>query len=577
MPARTLHPPLDALHPAIPRHVPRGFARAAAAAFAALAAGLGLASAIAPNRAHAQEAFDEVYASRARLVCRIPRSGNKQKVLGFDGGFSFVYGRAAYWSLGDSWIDGNGDGLPHPPDEPLGFRAGSIGRTGDLRADDCVTVKLRTTTGRDALPVLIPDVAHGECTIWPNGVFEADSKLYFFYGVLFRLPDCGPNRPVTYGIGLGQLTSPSTKELGPVRVGGDAAWKYYLSPLKIADRIYVFHIGTGGQLFVARVDERFVTSRDSYEYWNGATWGDSESSAVPIAVVQSFGGPTIAYNAYVGRHMMIYACDAMTKMCARTARIPGSSPAALVGGWNDETEILGCGLCAHTHWHTGYTDPRYPQRIYVSTGRFPGRAQFLSLWEIDLAAQPAPATRSFHYAASDLFGAGAGAPPWSYASYDLAQTGAGLVALVTPGPSPPDRAGSSYPGYVGAETAGGVTAPGGFSNGAWPSPTKGGAIVWTAPGNGTVEISGSMWLESTLGDGAVGDVLLVRGSSVLTLWSKHLAARWKPVRQRNMRRQNVQVLAGDQIVFGVRAGKRPTNTALHDMAYIDPTVTFDAG
>ena len=535
--------------------------------------------AAAPASADDGGPFEQVYAARARLVCRIPASGNAQRTTGYDGGASFVYDGIAYWSVGDSDVDVDGDGVFNPYTEPLGFRPGSIGRASTTRPGKCVAVTLRTTNGRNVLPALTPDVANNECTYWPNQVFEADSKLYFFFGIYKLYPSCQSKNPTAEGgIGLGRLTNPTSYELGPVREGTAGDFTYYLSPLKLGSFIYLFRVSSG-ELYAARVNEQHVPSRSHYEYWTGpdTRWG-VEANAVPFATLEQYvGAPRIAFNEYIGRFMMIYSCNTFRDLCARTAKLPGATLAAFEGGWHEKTVLLDIGLSAYGTWHPSYKDPQHPERIYLSTARFPGRAYFVTWWEVDLAAQPPPASRSLHYAGRDLFRHGPGNDsPWNYGTYDLAAPGGGLsVGTLVPGQGPPHpNPDLPLQGYVGSEMVGGVSAPGAGPTVVWPSESRGGAIVWTAPASGTAQISGAMWLERTLGDNGFGDIFIVRGGSVVPIWSKRLVAKWRRTRQRILNR-TVSVQAGDRIVFGARKGKLPTSTALHDMAFVDVTITLD--
>lgn len=535
------------------------------------------------STAHAGPApFEQVYASRARLVSRVPASGNGQHLIGFDGASSFVVGNTAYWSTGDLNIDGDGDGFYNKFTEPYGFRTGTIGRAPMRRPDRGVNLTLRHNADGVVLPALQPNDANHECLFWPNEIFAADSKLYFFFGIQYEAPSCGlPGAATTYGIGLGRLTDPNSDDFGPVREGTDGDWRYYLSPLKIGTSVYTFKIGDGTTLLAARVDEKHVASRGSYEYWTGpdTKWG-GETNAVPLAQLEFLdGAPKIAFSSYLGRFLMIYACNTFSAICARTAKLPGATAAALESGFNDKTVLLDHPAAFYVTWHSGYVDSRHPERIYVTTARQPeGRLYYVSWWELDLSAQPTASTRTFYYGGRDLYRDGPAGGAWSYATYDLDSPGAGLGAgTMVPGFGPPHPNPLIPPlgGFVGNETVAGVSAPGAAPNAVWPSETRGGALVWTAPATGRIEISATLWLESTRGDNAVADVFLVRGGTVAPLWSKKLVATWRKTRQRHLHRTNLAVQQGDRLVLGARKGKLPSSNALNDLTYVDVTITLD--
>jgi len=510
----------------------------------------------------AEAPFTEVHATRVRLVCHLPQGGYPQRVLGYDAPKSFVYNGAAYWSVGDSVIDLNGDGYYLGSEDK--FSTGSIGRTTDLKASDCVDVKLRTNDGQNSLPILTPKKAAGECLIWPQRPFEADGNLFFFYGAQWQTPGCPKDSPVTaYKIGLGTLGSPGSPELAPSRVGSDQEYHYVNSPLKEGGRVYLFR-EWGGALTMARVAEAQVATRSAYEYWDGNGWvgPDLKDSAQPI--VQLDGSQAnLAFFAHANRYMIVYSCGGLTQICARTARETGTGEAALTGGFNEPTVLTeACVFCTHVGWQSGYRDPAHPGRIYVSWARVPNRFYFGTLLEIDLSPTPPPSAQEFIYPARDWF---SGAHGWTYVSYDKTKPGADLVALQEWGSGPPDPEGATFDAWVGPETVDGNKAPGVFASGGWPSATRGAARVWTAPSTGYVALFGEAWLESTLGDNAIAEVFIVSGTALRPIWMKKLAAKWKKNRNRVLKKERLPVLAGDKIVFGVRAGTSSRSTASYDL------------
>lgn len=514
------------------------------------------------SSAAADATFQQVYPQASRVVCHIPNSGNDQHVIGFDVGHSFVYNGAAYWATGDLVVDTNGNGQHGEYPSP-----GSIGRTTDLKASDCVDVKLRTTTGADTLPILPLDPSLDECTIWAARPFEAAGTLYFFYASVRGHPSC-----TTYVGGLGMIGNPSSGELAPSRVG--YGYDYELSPVKDGGRIYFF-AQDDTSILMARVSETLVTTLSAYEYWNGSAWvgAAQKSSAAPIVNLESGdGSTTIAFNDYTGRYMLVYACESYHKICVRTAHQAGLGDAALTSGWNDPTVLMDALYAGHAFWHSGYKDATHPEKIYLSTARFPGRNYFVTIFEVDLGPEPPPATRQIINSSIDFQ---TGEHGWSYVSYDPQQPGAGLIALTTPGASLPDPLGITLPGWVGSETVSMGAAPGVFGSGAWPSETRGAGRAWTAPSNGTVDLSGEAWVESTAGDDAFAEVLIVRGTQVIHTWSKKIDADWQVNRNALLNKTNVHVVAGDKVVFGIRKGNTVASNAIADLSYFLATIVYD--
>lgn len=533
--------------------------------------------------AGAAGSFTEVYAGRTRMICHLPASGNAQRVHGFDTGHSFVYNGKAYWSIGDSFIDGNNDGWAN---QPWGFRTGTIGTTTDLNAEDCIdNITYRTNTGTDVHPILEPNTARNECGIWPGAPFEADGRLMFFYTSV-HIPKCDPEKQQTYQQALGQITKPDNRDLGPVRVvNGELTWG---SPVKIDDYIYLFRFVNGG-LQLARVSEIDIgtTAESAYSGWDGRNWEGDPDTGPPVVTGMHPGGVTVRYNEYLRRYMMVYSCgEKLTDVCARTATRSGTDPDALTA-WNEPTSILQCPEygCGHGFWHSGYKNPDHPERIYLSTAHpsFGGSRQyFVNLYSVDLSDQPAPATRQSAIAERDYDNPA----KWTYAGYD-ASTPAALTTLTNATTSPavnkvikgtPPIPG--FPAIGGNETIQGAAAPGVFGLGMYPSATKGAGRVWTAPNAGVVELSGEAWREAIKGDGSVAEIFIVgRDNTVTKLWQQKLLPKKQLGSARTIGRfhlEQVRVESGDRVVFGVRKGLAATKRAVNDTTFFLNSVTFDA-
>ena len=519
------------------------------------------------------DAYTALYTTRERLVCNIPMSGNKQKIIGFDAPSGLIFRNAAYWSIGDSFIDGNNDGFKN---ELYGFRTGSIGRTTDLEASDCVEIKMRTTDDANALSILTPNRAQNECLIWPRRAFEVAGELYFFFGAV-DYPGCDYDQQPSYFNGLGKLTNPDSGELAPVRVG-DRGYEYTISPLTHGGYVYLFSEG-GGAVRMARVPESLVASRASYEYWDGSTWVGPALAHTAQSIVSSFSGTqvTIAYSPFAGRYMMISTCSGLFNICARTATVPGMGADALTGGWNAPTTISeACGfLCTYVMWHPTYTKASRPERIYVSWANLPGnnvpRFYFGTLLEIDLDPTPASATQMI-YPMKDWY---IPENDWEYVTYDSRRPGRNILPLEEPGFFPNEEpVGQPIHALVGSETVNGYGAPGVGAGVAWPSETRGAGRIWTVPSDGVVRLFGEVWLESTLGDGVIAEILLIRQGSGRRVWSKKLVSKSARLRNRLLTKEILPVVAGDQILFGVRHGNSPRNHANYDLAIYQTLINY---
>lgn len=509
---------------------------------------------------------------RTRTVCHLPRSGNAQHILGYDTGFSFVHNGVAYWSFGDSLGD-LGSGVY---DGEVGdwTRTGTLARTTDLKARDCVDVGLATSDGTNVLA--IPGEP-GDSLRWPGPAFEADGALYF----LFQL-----QRADAWGIGLGGISAPTRSDLGLVRRAG---WQWgpgergYSSAINVDGRVYLLSQDEVTDLaYLARVPEAQLADVDAYEYFDGTAWSGSASAAAPI-LGDVENAPSFVYYPAIDRFVIVYTCAFGAGVCASTSKRNGRDDDAMSGGWNTPTVILWSTFAGHGFWHAGYADPAHPERIYVTTARLPQLGDYwVTLYEIDLDDQLAPtAPVAVSAYQDDDFRTTQDARGWSYASYVRGELPTTLTELATLEPADLGE-NRRYAVWVGDELADGptvpgiVNAPGAAPRSIFPSPTRAGAKVYTVPATGTAEVSGEAWLERTCGDGAIAEVVLLRGSVAKPVWRKKLVSKWSRQRSRRLFHvKNVAVQSGDRIVFGV--GNQTGRSARCDLAYFLTSVVLQPG
>lgn len=507
---------------------------------------------------------------RTRTVCHLPRSGNAQRILGYDTGFSYVRNGVAYWSFGDSLGDDTtgvyGDELGDP------FRTGTLGRTTDLKARDCVDVGLATTNGTNVVP--IPAEA-GDFLRWPGTVFEANGSLLFFFSVL---------RSGGWGLGLAGISAPASAGLGLTRRAG-LQWgvgeRGYGSAINVDGRVYMLsHDGT--VLRMARVGEAQVTDVAAYEYFDGNGWSSDENAAATF-LNDVENAPSIVYFPAIDRYVIVYTCSFGAAVCASTSKRNGRDEEALwKDGWNAPTTIFWSGFAGHGFWHAGYVDAGHPERIYLTTTRKPEYGDYwVTLYEIDLDDMHSPSSALSVSAYQDNdFRTTQHERGWSYASYVRGQAATTLTEFSTVMPAAPTE-GRPYAVWVGDDLADGptvpgiVNAPGAAPRSIFPSPTRAGSKVYTVPLAGRAEVSGEAWLERTCGDGAIAEVLLVRGDLVRKVWRKKLVSRWSSQRGRRLFDvKNVAVQAGDRIVFGV--GNQAGRTAQCDLTHFLTSVVIQA-
>lgn len=530
-----------------------------------------LVTAAAPGWGALSPATTQLYPVRTRTVCHLPRSGNAQQIVGYDTGFSYVRGGVAYWSFGDSLGD-MGSGV-YGDEVGDAFRTGTLGRTTDLKARDCIDVGLATSTGSDVRP--IPAEA-GDQLRWPGAAFEANGSLYFFFDLL---------RSDGWGVGLGGISAPARSDLGLVRAPG-RQWgpgeSAYRGAINVDGRVYLLSHDTG-QLRMARVPEAQITDVGAYEYFDGSGWSGDESVAAPI-LGDVENAPNVAYLPAIDRYVIVYTCSFGAGVCASTSKRNGRGEDAMwKDGWNPPTVIFWSAFAGHGFWHAGYADPAHPERIYVTTSRQPDFGDYwVTLYEIDLDDQLAPSSVVSVSAYQDVdFRTMQDVRGWSYASYVRGETSTTLTNLTTVEPVDLTEK-RTYPVWVGDELADGptvpgiVNAPGAAPRSIFPSPTRAGAKVYSVPVAGIAEVSGEAWLERTCGDGAIAEVLVLHGGISRTVWRKKLVAKWSRQRSRRVFDvKNIPVQTGDRIVFGV--GNQPGRTARCDLAYFLTSVVVQPG
>lgn len=523
-----------------------------------------------PVRAVLSAATTQLTPIRTRTVCHLPRSGNAQHVLGYDTGFSHVRNGVAYWSFGDSLID-RSSGVY---DDEIGDhpQTGTLGRTTDLKARDCVDVGLASSDGRNVLPV---PGEPGDVLRWPGAAFDAGGSLYFLFSVLSA---------DGWGVALGGISAPTRNDLGLVRRSG-RQWapgeRGYGSGIDIDGRVYLLSYDQiTAEARLARVPQAQIADVGSYEYFAGSGWSSDPDAATPILHGVD-NDPNVAYFPAIDRYVIVYTCYWGAAVCASTATLNGRGEKAMEG-WNTPTAILSSTFAGHGFWHAGYADPAHPERMYVTASRLPQLGDYwVTLYEIDVDDKLAP-TRPVTVSASqdDDFRTIQDERGWSYASYVRGALATTLTELSTVVPAaPPAR---RYAVWVGDEVADGptvpgiVNAPGAAPRSIFPSPTRAGAKVYTVPVDGTAEVSGEAWLERTCGDGVIAEVQLLHGDQVRTVWRKKLKSAWSRQRARRVYDvKNIAVQTGDRLVFGV--GNQTGRTATCDLAYFLTSVVVVPG
>jgi len=549
-----------------------------------------------------------VYPISSREICHIPRSGNKQGVLGFDGVSSVKAPNGKMiWFFGDTYVDRNGSGVFE-----IGageFRTGTIATTTDLNPLDCIDLKWKKV-GPSVASMVSPrkGTPYYECLTWPNSGIVIDGVTYASVTVKHRTPICKPGEDneddgttwYTQSLVTIDPTTMATQDLGtmwerdqisfggPILIGGYV----YVTGMRIIDH------GPWGQaqeVLMARVEKGSYANPTAYRYWNGDTWALTQAEARPLyRDAYSDPGKDIAYNKYLDRYLMVYGC-AFTAICARTAVQGGRQAGALTGGWGPAQLLYDCKgdtwSCHHASQHPDYSPD--DSKLYITVARHENAHYWTTLREFDIANMPGSPGRDYVDPHADFYAPGRagadgfptgvqGREGWTYVSWpsreplvwesivrknakdeDVVCSRAWVGTEETEWPRPPSELCSGIPHHV----------PRVYTTGSQPGITQDVARIWTARDPGTVSFSGEAWVERTCGDGVTLEISKVSGTTTTVLSTKKLKPKWVTKRATRINDMApVTVAAGDQLVFAIDGGAQ---TGQCDRTYFTPLLTFD--
>lgn len=546
----------------------RAFARAAVGCCLVTAASIACAT-LPPSAA----ATNDLYVSSARDVCHFPPPLNNGKVVAQDGGMSVRLGDDVYFLFGDTYVDSNGDGGLTVPGDGL-ITGGTIARTADLDAADCLTLTYKTGSHGFASPLL--EVAPGEDCVWAGTPVVANGRLYFFYS---SLPDGHCTlADIEADTGLARLVG-DPREMRAERVGagprGELFWRWgepqFSYAMSVSDEagdwIYVLGMAPSGPpgIYVTRVREQAIESLDAYSYWDGSGWSTDFWQARPIFTTDERGitnMPSIAYSAALGRYLATYSCGfAGTLVCARTALSEGRTAEAITGPWSESTVIYDCPNDVAGPWldcYLAFEHSEYARSdaLYVTTSRGTGLRGWVMLRELELTEDPPAGQPKLVNAASD-FSSAQLANGWGY----LAAGGTGQQSALSWDGSLHAWSGEEQlDGPFGPEVAPLVDEDSGR-----PGRLADAVREWHAPSAGSVRISGEAWSRIGCGGSAGARIEKLSASRTQILWTASLAqgagASYDFA---------ATVGPGDTLAFRVAAQGAPDC----DYVYFSPTMIF---
>ena len=549
------------------------------------------------------------YVQDIREVCSLPRPTNNGQVLGHDNGSSVLYNGMSYWFFADTFWDLNGSGALEGlgPDKLIGL--GTVASTADLDASDGLDMTYRMAGSELTSLFPLSELYSDECLIWPSGSVVANNTIYVFATAVKKTGSvCGTGYenflasvdPVTLqATRLVMLQDPATTPFNiPFRVsdpdgsGGQINWVYMAGNTCLPPPYYVCGV------LLARVREANITTPALYEYWNGSTWVVNTPQA---AAVIFWGGiqdtVRITYNDFLGRYLMIYSCNVGLSICGRTANTPGPGSAPLVGGWSQEVVLYDCPGEDFLRCYAGYPHTEYGNgsTLYLTTARINPENRHCN--------NNSDCTPCDGYPASSCVGGLCTMPPGLKPRYTL------RLRQVTIGTSPPpagrlfydagrnyspkDRCDIAYNGpnpwtfqrltngmmfpltfdqqwnWIGNTDVQGDPAPRMDEDTAFPALAQQAVRVWSAPGAGTVRVTGEVRKRLLCGNTAWAEILRIQNGQPVgqPLWSALLG----PTDRSVIYDETISVQAGDSLGFSVRRGGQ---SAICDDLLFAPVLTY---
>ncbi|MBB6735658.1 DUF4185 domain-containing protein [Cohnella zeiphila] len=237
---------------------------------------------------------------------------------------------AAFGDSFDGW-GGNGGG-------GTGWRGNVLALSEDQDLSDGLSFDKMITD--PATPGYAKEIIHsdhntsgsGDYTAIPTAGITVGSRHYIHYMQIRSWGAAGRWNinfsEFAYSDDDGQTWTKSGVKWGPDSKFGQAAL--------LKDGGYVYMYGTPAGRFdgvyLARVPEADVLTKEKYEYWNGSGWTPNDESAAAKIIDEPVGELSVAYNDYYGKYIMTYLNEDRAAIALR-------SSSELTGGWSGESEI----------------------------------------------------------------------------------------------------------------------------------------------------------------------------------------------------------------------------------------------
>ena len=295
----------------------------------------------------------------ARQICSLSNEDARAALVqGADGGESFVVGGRIWWLFGDTlFLAESGKQIEQ----------NSIAWSETRDADGCPKLNYYSRGGI-AVPFLPKD---GSLTVWPSGARAVDDHTLDFYTVYVY-----GSGPYAYTIGELGVARLDTKTMG-VDVLSRSLWSagsgqdgqiIGAAPVEVGPdgllRVVLETRAAGVREILARVAPDKMAAASAYEYWDGAGWTASRTSAQPlweapdppdpVEKLSTFeNGASIAWNASLHKYVAVVNAG-FSSVGARTAD-------RLEGPWSAPQPWLDCLTFAQTRVPTCYSPQQHAE------------------------------------------------------------------------------------------------------------------------------------------------------------------------------------------------------------------------
>lgn len=191
----------------------------------------------------------------------------------------------------------------------------------------------------------------GDTTTIPNGGISVGDKLYIHY---MNITTWGqPGQWTSSGSGIAVSSDYGQTWTKNNLWAGNSGF-IQAALVRNGGFIYFFSLPTGrfGGVKLARVPEANILNLGSYTYWTGTAWSGSQGAAATI-VPAPVGELSVAYNAFLGRYIMLFLNENAHAVQIRTATAltgPWTAPINVTTGYNFP---LGYGPMLHPNFSSG--------------------------------------------------------------------------------------------------------------------------------------------------------------------------------------------------------------------------------